>query len=632
MCPSSTTNSESAADSRSLAGELHAESVVQQRRWQWAIMAYFVALILAAALVDLCWPAAAKPLSGRHAEHLEEQRARVQWLDGTRMRLFEWDLRDTSRIREAILSPWAAMLFGVGRMPHSSVVPGSDGWLYLKSRIQPERRSTKAANKQAANAFMALQHALEATGTRLVLVPVPDKASVHPEHLPAGMKELAPDYEEFVGLCRRRGVRAVDVLQVMRAAGGQHFLRTDTHWTHHGARVTARAEMESLGLLSPQSPPVECWAAGERKLDAGDLLVSGGIDIRGIHSGSTTGKFLQAIGSIGTVETETFTGDLNALANLNSTRPWAHYGSSFSSTGYFKQILESFAGERGVVRDFIAVDVVWILEKVIEDLEIARGKGIFPRALAIEFLPINLFECTVTPRELLLPQVKLTPMPVPDDAVAPPMEPGVRIGLGEHALDIDGPACFARPGAFVHPADGSTSVIIEGEVLEGAPKLSLHTGSVRMYIPWPKGAKRLQVPIAGAELSEGFRVAVLDPNASSRVRIDSVRLGSAWRVGSLLAMVPQAVASSDGWALDLEVPAQATHGALLLHLEPGASTDVRVVCEERAEQITVAKPAEKMVLVLPLQSGSNTKWQLRGKGVAERVRLTRACLLTTQQP
>ncbi len=619
MCPSSTTSSDTSAATRSLAGEVRAGSVLLDRRAQRIVSVGFLVIIVGAALVDLCWPAAPKPLAGIHAQRLEEQRAATQWMDGTRMRLLEWDLRDTSRVREATLPLWSAFLFGAGRMPHSSVIPGADGWLYMKARVQPERRTAPLAQREAIRVLIAFDRVLAAMGTRLVLVPIPDKSMVHPEHLPAGFQSDAADYERFIAAWRARGLHVVDVLGAMREAGGQHFLRTDTHWTHRAARVTARAEMEAMGILSSVHEQASHWEEAGNELDAGDLLVSGGMDIRAMHHGDLTGKALRAMGALGEVPIEKFTGDQATLAAPDMQRPWAHYGSSFSSFVHFKQMLEWYAGERGFIKDFIAVDAEWIMLQLVTDLVAARERGIVPRAVAFEFLLTDFLTDQVAPKKLVFSQTGIEPpAPVPE-TLRPAMVARPRLVPGEHALTSRGIAWGAAPGAFVHPADGSFGVVIEGEVLSGAPTFGLNVGPTHLYIPWPPGARRVHVPLFGSGLAEGFHCALLDLADQARVRIDKVSLASPLTVGAAVSVPTPVGAVPGGWEADLEHLAGADERALFVQLTTGACERIELTSAECGEQLVIEKPAAQMRLVLPLVQGKPTKWRVRAQGSAKAV-------------
>lgn len=631
MCPSSTTSSETGAASRSLAGEVRAGSVLLDRRVQHIVIAGFLALIVGAALIDLCWPAAPKPLAGIHAQRLEEQRASTHWMDGTRMRLLEWDLRDTSRVREATLPLWSALLFGAGRMPHSSVIPGEDGWLYMKARVQPERRTASLAQREAIRVLVALDRLLAAMGTRLVLVPIPDKSMVHPEHLPAGFRSDAAEYERFIAEWRARGLHVVDVLGGMRAAGGQHFLRTDTHWTHRAARVTAKAEMEAMGILSGTHAGAPHWEEAGNELDAGDLLVSGGMDIKAMHHGDLTGKALRAMGALGAVPIERFTGDQSTLAAPDMQHPWAHYGSSFSSFVHFKQMLEWYAGERGFIKDFIAVDAEWIMLQLVTDLAAVREKGIVPRAVAFEFLLTDFLMDQLAPKKLVFPQVGLEPPPEAPEVLRPALAGRQKLVPGEHALTSRGIALGAGPGTFVHPADGSLGLVIEGEVLEGAPLFGLNVGETHLYIPWPPGTRRVYLPLFGSALTAGFHISLLDLADSARVRIDKLSFSSPLVLGADVP-VPPVRAVQGGWEADFSPAAGEEDRALLVHLATGGCERITFTSEDCGEHLVIEKPAPKMRIVLPLVQGKVTRWRLQGSGRADSVAFERATTLRQSRP
>ncbi len=117
---------------------------------------------------------------------------------------------------------------------------GCDGWLYLTEELRPWQGAAEAMAERAAG-LARLQRALAARGITLLIAITPDKARVHPEHLcgaPRSAQSVAR-HADFVALLDRQGARHVEVLGPLRAAGGELWLRTDTHWNQRGAALVA---------------------------------------------------------------------------------------------------------------------------------------------------------------------------------------------------------------------------------------------------------------------------------------------------------------------------------------------------------------------------------------------------------
>jgi alginate O-acetyltransferase complex protein AlgJ len=93
---------------------------------------------------------------------------------------------------------------------------------------------------------LALHRALGVRGIRLVLFPVPDKATLQPAQLHGRQAEGAPagnrDLERFIGEMRAAGVLVFDAAPLTLAKGERpRFLVQDTHWTPAFMQATAEA-------------------------------------------------------------------------------------------------------------------------------------------------------------------------------------------------------------------------------------------------------------------------------------------------------------------------------------------------------------------------------------------------------
>ncbi|WP_424949840.1 alginate O-acetyltransferase AlgX-related protein [Deinococcus sp.] len=143
-------------------------------------------------------------------------------------------------------------LFREGR---PGVLIGQGGWLYTTEEFQTAL--TDAAEISGKLAEIGRVRATLATrGTRLLVLLVPAKSRVYPEHLgryrwPAVKRNV---YEAFRRQLQNDGVLAPDLLPALVAAKsrGEVFLHTDTHWTPLGAQVAAGLVEESLTGLTPR--------------------------------------------------------------------------------------------------------------------------------------------------------------------------------------------------------------------------------------------------------------------------------------------------------------------------------------------------------------------------------------------
>ncbi|MBP7263729.1 MAG: hypothetical protein KBB32_06105 [Spirochaetia bacterium] len=162
---------------------------------------------------------------------------------------------------------WA--LFGQG---YRGVVVGTDGWLFTAEEFQDDPGLSVADPVAAAAAY---QRRLSEAGMTLVIALVPSKSRVYAGNLPSG----APwprRYEAALEAFGRAGVPAVDLRPAMdpTAAGGDTFLRTDTHWSPLGAHRAAESVRAYLGSagLAPEPEASFSVARGSDAPYPGDLL------------------------------------------------------------------------------------------------------------------------------------------------------------------------------------------------------------------------------------------------------------------------------------------------------------------------------------------------------------------------
>jgi alginate O-acetyltransferase complex protein AlgJ len=149
---------------------------------------------------------------------------------------------------------------------NKQVVPGSGGWLFYRpgldevsgpgflspSMLRARRRGgggwEGTPNPDPRPALRELHAVLEARGIRLLVLPAPSKASVHPEKLSARALRAPvqnPSLSRLVAELDREAIAVLDPAPLLVAAAGggarPQYLRTDSHWTPEGMEVAARA-------------------------------------------------------------------------------------------------------------------------------------------------------------------------------------------------------------------------------------------------------------------------------------------------------------------------------------------------------------------------------------------------------
>ena len=180
-------------------------------------------------------------------------------------------------VRATLIAAANSLRYRLMRGAGDQVRLGADDWLYLTDelRFYPDADAHQAAR---ITLLAAASKALAERGVRLVVALVPDKARVHPGHLPEGQAPAytGQRYAQALASLRAQGVFAIDLLAPLQDGerAGAMYYRTDTHWNQAGARVAAQAVadgVKGLGLaLDPTSFAQD--AAGAETERPGDLI------------------------------------------------------------------------------------------------------------------------------------------------------------------------------------------------------------------------------------------------------------------------------------------------------------------------------------------------------------------------
>ncbi|MDP3846835.1 MAG: alginate O-acetyltransferase [Pseudomonas sp.] len=150
---------------------------------------------------------------------------------------------------------WAALdyqLFNEGR---PGVVLGREQWLFSDEEFKPVANSAQHLQENW-QLIQGVRNHLARQGVQLVLAIIPAKARLYPEFI-AGSPPVALQqqlYQQFHQGAADAGIFAPDLLAALTEEKQREavFLRTDTHWTPHGAEVVA----QNLSLAIQQHMPI----------------------------------------------------------------------------------------------------------------------------------------------------------------------------------------------------------------------------------------------------------------------------------------------------------------------------------------------------------------------------------------
>src|ERR1035437_8098805 len=143
-------------------------------------------------------------------------------------------------------------------------VPGRDGWLFLASELlhlgvgpfwgEYAAKVTRALKPDQADPLPAIadfHDQLTAMGVELLVVPVPPKAIIYPDGLPAKvpcdptgrLARLDAALQTFYGRLRIKGIHVLDLTSVFMKnrsnPEGALFCRQDSHWSGAGCVLAA---------------------------------------------------------------------------------------------------------------------------------------------------------------------------------------------------------------------------------------------------------------------------------------------------------------------------------------------------------------------------------------------------------
>ncbi|QXH58484.1 alginate O-acetyltransferase [Pseudomonas maumuensis] len=163
------------------------------------------------------------------------------FVDGKLLRKFEQVYDKRFFLREPSVQLWADarfQLFGEGTQ---GVVLGKDGWLYTSQEYRvPNDLDANLASQLAQIAKVGQQ--LAKHGKHLVLLPLPMKLDIYASHAERAFDpRVASLYDRFVADLQLRHLDVVPLRDayLRNLAGPRLFLKSDTHWSPDGARLSA---------------------------------------------------------------------------------------------------------------------------------------------------------------------------------------------------------------------------------------------------------------------------------------------------------------------------------------------------------------------------------------------------------
>ena len=167
--------------------------------------------------------------------------------------------------------------------PTSNVIVGKDGWLFYESEGADYMNTNAMTDAQINAAVITLsliQENVESKGGHFVFVPMPNKASVYGEYMPACYtRDRISNLSRIMTRSGEVGVNYVDMQAVMTANKDKTvYHRRDSHWNYQGALIGYNAIMDGLGKEHKTYADAEYSVIDDWRGDLAKLLYpSGGV-------------------------------------------------------------------------------------------------------------------------------------------------------------------------------------------------------------------------------------------------------------------------------------------------------------------------------------------------------------------
>jgi alginate O-acetyltransferase complex protein AlgJ len=227
--------------------------MVRRYRQYWALFAAF--LIALPLIVGVAVP-------GDRSASMAEARMLAPWpnwpdsLAGWRdlPRQMDVYLRDHFGLRQVLLRAYAMIMSrALAHSGNSMVLTGNNGWMFFRGNDMVQqsagmiRRDDRVA--EVADLVASMHRLLAVRGTRLLVAPPPNSATIYPELVPlwARNRGQRTEYDVLMDDLAARGITAVDLRPALRAeaARGKVYRMHDTHWTPRGAMVAFNAIVQA---------------------------------------------------------------------------------------------------------------------------------------------------------------------------------------------------------------------------------------------------------------------------------------------------------------------------------------------------------------------------------------------------
>ncbi len=480
-----------------------------------------IGLVLGTAIIDVVNPLPKPKLMGAEKVERELQEKEAKWSDGSLARLIEDNYRITSRMRNGLAGPYATFLFRNLREGTKRVYVGTDGWMFMRSRVHmdPEISQLKIVGSSMMHA--AISRRFATLGIRHILLPLPRKSSIFNRHLGIGLTSVPELDTQLIAAMEAAGVEAIDLYPSWSAWQGEAvYLRTDSHWSTNGVRIAAEQLATQSGLMIADAERVGEVVHGGRLPQPGGLF-----RIMNVEAGPGDEKYYET-DSVQVLVGGRIPQDAGKEASL------VVCGSSFSLFSELRGFLGYYTGKAVTLYPSPGAHPMKSILRMLDD----RGEAGLPEIL-VEELPIHLIlmwppvRSTLGVRSdacklltMLKPPVTST-LDISSEAWTDKVSDGVKLTVkrGRYIGKV-------KPGFLARAGTGCAEVQLDVEVLEGDMQFKVVAGGRHLATQLSPGRQVLTLPIPSLEATSdqvGMALSCLPSTVTSSVIVHSMELVSA---------------------------------------------------------------------------------------------------------
>jgi hypothetical protein len=173
------------------------------------------------------------------------------------LRMFENDLEKSCRLTGILRPSVQYMQFLLLRDMGDKALLGRSGWFFYKPAVQyliePLPADSGYGRANVLSAIISFRDQLARRGVKLLVVPVPNKASVYPEMLTRRAKgseqSVTPKTMDILSKLMESGVEIVDLFSLFAEArkslspgdNTSYYLAQDSHWSSDGVHLAVQA-------------------------------------------------------------------------------------------------------------------------------------------------------------------------------------------------------------------------------------------------------------------------------------------------------------------------------------------------------------------------------------------------------